>query len=68
MKEKILIFLKKNRLVFLGIGLGMLGGYGYYFFIGCDTGTCPITANPYISSLYGAIIGGLIFESINRKK
>ena len=68
MKEKFLAFLKKNRLVFLGIAIGMLGGYGYYFFIGCDTGQCPITANPYISSLYGGIIGGLIFESINRKK
>lgn len=68
MKEKFLSFLKKNRLVFLGVVLGLIGGYAYYFFIGCDTKTCPITANPYISSLYGAVVGGLIFESINRKK
>jgi hypothetical protein len=41
-------------------GGGALLGYGYHRLIGCRTGTCPITANPYISTLYGAFMGFLL--------
>jgi len=38
--------------------LGALGGYAYYYFIGCSGGnTCPISSNPLISTGYGALIG-----------
>ncbi|RPH34871.1 hypothetical protein EHM92_07270 [bacterium] len=37
--------------------LGAAGGYAYYYFVGCTTGTCPITSNPYISTGYGAVLG-----------
>jgi hypothetical protein len=40
---------------------GVLGGGGlgflYYRFIGCSTGTCPLTSNPWIMVAYGAMIG-----------
>ena len=39
---------------------GALLGYGYYYFIGCQSGTCPITSNPYISTAYGTILGVLL--------
>jgi len=32
-------------------------GYGYYRFIGCKSGTCPIVQNPFLSILYGAVLG-----------
>ncbi len=38
---------------------GALLGYAYYRFVGCRTGACAITANPYISTLYGAVMGYL---------
>jgi hypothetical protein len=40
--------------------LGALGGFAYYAFIGCTSGTCPITSNPYISTGYGALIGATL--------
>ena len=42
------------------IVLGALGGYLYYYFIGCASGACPITSNPYISIMYGSLIGGVL--------
>lgn len=43
----------------IGIVLGGLAGYLYYYFIGCD-GTCPISSNPYRSILYGSVMGTLL--------
>ncbi|MDH4263636.1 MAG: DUF6132 family protein [Spirochaetia bacterium] len=37
------------------IGGGGLG-YLYYKFIGCRSGVCPLTSNPYGSILMGAVI------------
>jgi len=42
--------------VIAGGGLGFLA----YRFIGCSSGSCPITANPYISTIYGAFLGALV--------
>lgn len=50
----------KYRIIIGGAILGAIGGYLYYHFIGCDTGTCTITSRPANSALYGAVIGGLI--------
>jgi hypothetical protein len=37
--------------------VGGSAGFAYYYFIGCTGGTCPITSNPVISTVYGAAIG-----------
>jgi len=37
--------------------IGALGGFAYYYFIGCTNGACPISSNPWISAAYGALIG-----------
>lgn len=47
------------RLVLFVIG-GAAAGFAYQRFVGCRTGTCAITANPYASTLYGAIMGYLV--------
>lgn len=55
----------------IGIVAGVIGGYIYYIKIGCNSGTCPITSNPYLSMLWGAIIGYLLggmFEKDSKKK
>jgi ABC-type xylose transport system permease subunit len=45
--------------IVIGIVVGGLLGFAVYRFIGCSTGTCPITSNPWISTLFGMLIGGL---------
>lgn len=40
-----------------GVVVGGILGYGWYRLVGCRTGACPITANPWISSAYGALLG-----------
>ena len=49
---------KLLKLVF-PVLLGAIGGFLYYNFIGCN-GSCAITGNPYISTLYGAGIGAVL--------
>jgi uncharacterized membrane protein YedE/YeeE len=46
----------------IGIAIGAIAGYLYYFYIGCVSGTCAITSKPLNSTLYGALMGGLIFK------
>lgn len=64
-------FFKKHQLTVIGVIVGAIGGYLYYHFVGCNSGTCAITSKPLNSTLYGALMGGLllnIFKKENRIK
>jgi hypothetical protein len=41
----------------LGAVLGAGAGLTYWGVVGCSSGACPITGNPYIASCYGALLG-----------
>ena len=45
-----------QRRAIFGI-VGAAGGFAYYYFIGCASGACPISSNPYISTAYGTLMG-----------
>jgi len=61
-------FFKKHILKIIGIPVGGIAGFLYYHFIGCSSGTCPITSNPYITVVYGAILGYLLFDMFKKKE
>jgi len=61
-------FFKKHILKIIGIPVGSIAGYLYYHFVGCASGTCPITSNPYITVVYGAILGYLLFDMFRKKE
>ncbi|HQZ25378.1 MAG TPA: DUF6132 family protein [Flavobacterium sp.] len=56
--------MNKKTIIITGIGVvvGAIAGYVYYFYIGCASGTCTITSKPLNSTLYGAAMGGLLFN------
>ena len=62
------LFIKKYLLQIIGVIVGMTGGFLYYYFIGCNSGTCRITSNPYISIIYGGVLGFLVFDLFKKKE
>jgi hypothetical protein len=54
----------KKAIIITGTGIivGAIAGYLYYFYVGCASGTCAITSKPLNSTLYGALMGGLVFN------
>jgi hypothetical protein len=63
--------ISKYKLTLLGLALGLVGGYIYYYFVGCQSGTCAITSSPVNSTIYGGFMGSVllnIFEKDNTKK
>lgn len=61
-------FIRKNLLTIIGIPLGALSGFLYWKFVSCNTGTCAITSNPLNSTLYGSVMGGLVFSMFKKDK
>lgn len=61
-------FAKKHVLAIIGIVIGAIGGYLYWNFVGCNSGTCSITSSPVNSTLYGSIMGGLFFSLFKKNQ
>lgn len=57
---------KNNLLIIVGVLLGMTGGFLYWKYIGCASGTCYIQSSLFNMTAYGAVMGGLfthLFQS-----
>ncbi|MDH6311940.1 hypothetical protein M2137_000703 [Parabacteroides sp. PFB2-10] len=66
--EKVTGLIKENKLMLIGLIVGAIGGFLYWRLIGCSGGSCPITSSPLMSTLWGAIMGGLLIGSFKKKK
>lgn len=60
--------IQKYRLTLTGVVAGALAGYLYYHFVGCASGTCAITSQPANSTVYGAMMGGILFNMFQKEK
>ena len=54
-------WMNQNKLYIAGAFFGAIAGYFYWKLVGCASGTCLITSKPLNSTLYGALMGSLIF-------
>ncbi|MDO5616388.1 MAG: DUF6132 family protein [Cruoricaptor ignavus] len=61
-------FLLKYKLGIAGVLVGGVLGFAYYYFIGCTSGSCSITSKPINSSVYGMIMGYLLFSIFEKDK
>jgi hypothetical protein len=65
-------FIRKHLLLIIFSTTGALGGFLYWKFVGCTSGTCVIKSVWYWSTLYGALLGyitgGLAEEVIMKFK
>lgn len=44
----------------LGFTIGGGLGLAYYYFVGCQSGACPIQRNPYTMTIYGGVLGLIV--------
>jgi hypothetical protein len=56
----------KYKLELLGLLLGAFAGWPYWYFIGCSSGSCYITSKSLNSTLYGGMMGALLFNLFRR--
>ena len=51
--------------IIIGIIVGGGLGFGWYMLVGCPTGTCPLTSNSVVTTIYGTVLGVLITTSFH---
>jgi len=54
------VSMKMIMAIIVGVVVGGVLGFANYRFVGCKTGACPLTSNPWVSTLYGMLVGGMI--------
>lgn len=59
-------FIIKHSRILTGVVIGAVAGFIYYRLVGCESGSCMITAHPVNSTLYGAMMGGLLVSSFKK--
>jgi hypothetical protein len=51
------------RKAFIAVSIGAAGGFLYYFYVGCASGSCAITSSPYMSVIMGGLLGYFVISS-----
>ncbi len=49
--------------IVIGALIGAGVGFAIYKFIGCRTGTCPLSANPWIAMALWGFVGAMVASS-----
>lgn len=61
-------WMRKNKFALIMLIPGIIGGYAYWYFIGCTTGTCPITSSWYGSAFYGIVMGFVLGNLVDEQR
>ncbi len=56
-------FIRLYRKTLIATAIGAAAGYAYYYFIGCSSGSCAISSNPWISTAWGGLLGYFLVSS-----
>lgn len=67
-RHKVMKKIKLSLPEIIGTAAGAVTGFLYYNIIGCPTGQCPITSNPWLRAIVGALIGCSIGYLLNKNK
>ncbi len=59
--------IKKLLPLALGGAAGAALGFIYWYYVGCMSGTCPITSSPMSSTIYGSVLGMLIVNLYSKQ-
>jgi hypothetical protein len=66
---------RKHQFIIVFSILGAAGGFLYWKFVGCQSGTCPIKSVWYMSTIWGLLFGYLsgsilkdLLVSVRKKK
>jgi hypothetical protein len=61
----IIDFLKSKHFIkpLIAVFIGGIGGFLYYYFVGCNSGACAMTSNPYSSIIMGGLLGLFMVNS-----
>jgi len=51
----------------VGMIVGVIAGYIYYSQVGCKSGSCAITSNPWLTMLWGLLMGYLVGDMFNKE-
>ncbi|MDL2214691.1 DUF4735 domain-containing protein [Dysgonomonas sp. OttesenSCG-928-M03] len=62
--KKVTDLFKQYWMHITGAATGALGGYLYWHYVGCLSGTCSLKSTPTVSVILGLTIGLYIFASI----
>ncbi len=60
--------ISKYKITLTGVLIGAIAGYVYYATVGCNSGSCMITAHPINSMLYGAVLLGMVADTIRTRQ
>lgn len=63
--KDILQFILHNKIVLIGMLIGFIASYIYWYYFACYWGTYPLSAESWVNCGFGTILGGLVVSLIN---
>ncbi len=52
----------------IAASIGSIAGFVYWYYIGCNSGSCAITSSPVNSSIYGGVMAILLVNVFDKQK